>query len=646
MSSPFPNGNQVAVFIDFENIALWAAQNDFNFQLTRLMEYLKSRGSVVIQRAYGDFGRLYKYHSELMENSIDMIHSYGIRAGKNRADIRMAIDALETVINRPQIHMFVIVSGDSDFGPLVSKLREYGRYTLGIGPRKITHDLLVKSCDEFVYLETVMGEMTPEDEDEQMDRVTARILLRKALQAHGQRGDIPVLASKLKQTMLSINPAFNEANFGYPQFKNWLEDNNDLIKLLVEGLQLYVAPIDFSMPGETTPEPAPLAPPQKAAPSEAPSLKARYEQVFHTLNLLTVDVPTRRHILHDIFRELHTRPGERTTDEILDHLVAFYEAEGTGLNKSALRQVWQMAFRQRAFDYRDRAVSVHVPVWLSADIPDEETFLKRAEASFPYAVIHDEMEFDAAVLAEIVTGDPGETARIEALLEDLLKREKIMLRDGRYKLFTPSQVAFRHDPPLQPIWNDLETTPLSEALGSDPNPLQAHLNTAKKYQRKKDFNRAAQAYLYACRLQWEALETEEKGADPDELRYTMASYASAKAGALYRGENDLPRARQYYLAFFYLVQEDSPIWERMNRLVPPLLSFYWVSAAEELGTNLSAWNIRSASAAEIALRAATSPDPALRKKWQDLARQLAQVNPKLLRQLTEEMKAAQAQPAP
>src|SRR5690606_23811067 len=131
-----------------------------------------------------------------------------VRAGKNRADIRMAIDAMETAITRPQIQTFVIVSGDSDFGPLVSKLREYSRYTLGIGPRDVTHPLLIKACDEFIFLEAVLGELHEMHDLHEIqqpptaDPEVARELLTKALHLHGQRGELPVLAAKLKQTML------------------------------------------------------------------------------------------------------------------------------------------------------------------------------------------------------------------------------------------------------------------------------------------------------------------------------------------------------------------------------------------------------------------------------------------------------------
>ena len=151
-NSNFTMSNQIAVFIDFENVALWAEQEFIDFELTPLMEYLQSRGPVVIKRVYGDWSRFSHYREELMNNSVDLVQIYSVRAGKNRADIRMALDAMETAITRPQIQTFVVVSGDSDFGPLVAKLREYSRYTLGIGPRDVTHPLLIKACYEFIFL--------------------------------------------------------------------------------------------------------------------------------------------------------------------------------------------------------------------------------------------------------------------------------------------------------------------------------------------------------------------------------------------------------------------------------------------------------------------------------------------------------------
>lgn len=154
------------------------------------MEYLQSRGPVVIKRAYADWTRFPRYRDEMLGNSIDLIQLYDVRAGKNRADIRMALDAFETAITRPQVQTIALVTGDSDFGTLVSKLREYGRYVLGLGPSKITHAILVKSCDEFVFLETIFGEAPAAMGRSALSLAEADHLLQKALAVHGRRGEL------------------------------------------------------------------------------------------------------------------------------------------------------------------------------------------------------------------------------------------------------------------------------------------------------------------------------------------------------------------------------------------------------------------------------------------------------------------------
>ncbi|MEZ4617754.1 MAG: NYN domain-containing protein [Caldilineaceae bacterium] len=442
--------NQIAVFIDFENVALWAEQEFLDFELTPLMEYLQSRGPVVIKRCYGDWSRFSRYREELMNNAVDLIQIYSVRAGKNRADIRMALDAMETAITRSQVQTFAIISGDSDFGPLVNKLREYGRYTLGIGPRAVTHPLLSRACDEFVYLEAVLADFheidTLVDQSMQADNEAARSLLIKALRIHGQRGELPVLATNLKQSMLMLDPAFNETNFGYAQFKSWLENNGDLLQLFMRDLQLYVAPKDFILPTDIKDmrpwqdELGPRGEFQQSFSfdgelmSAKPPLRLQYKQIFNRLKMTVVDLSTRRDVLRDIYRELSERPGERTTDDLLEELCNRYEAQGMIRSKTMLRQVWQMGFRQRTFDYQEQVASVHVPVWLAEEIDSEATFVHRAEAGFVYAVINAGLEIDKSELAAILLNDPDQTEYIHSLLVDLEERDLILKQDGRYVL--------------------------------------------------------------------------------------------------------------------------------------------------------------------------------------------------------------------
>ncbi len=653
--------NQTAVFIDFENVALWAEQEFIDFELTPLMEYLQSRGPVVIKRVYGDWSRFSHYREELMNNSVDLIQIYSVRAGKNRADIRMALDAMETAITRPQIQTFVIVSGDSDFGPLVTKLREYSRYTLGIGPRDVTHPLLIKACDEFIYLEAVLGEMHDIHELHQAtatDNETARGLLARALQIHSQRGELPVLAAKLKQTMLLMESAFNEANFGYSQFKNWLETNLDLISLFVKEMQLYVAPKDF-VPGDGdlrpweagTPLPnngqlttatrsSPLSVQAAVAIDPAnpkSSLRLQYKQIFNRLKMTSMDFSTRRDVLRDIYRELTEHPFERTTDELLEELGLRYETQGLIRSKTTLRQIWQMGFRQHAFDYGDQVASVHVPVKMAEEIDSEAAFVQRAESGFVYAVINAGLEIDANELAMILLNDRDQEDYIQSLLDDLEARELIVLDEERYSLPGHNTIPFSDEPFLALIRYDVEHIQLPDNLPRTQEKARSLAKTAM-LQRSQDFAASARSYLFACRLQWDAVDVGEPGASPEDLRWYMASYASVKAGELSQIHRDYANSRPYYLAFFYLVQEDDPLWSRMRGLINPMLSYYWVNAWRELGMTAANPSLSTTSPAEIAISAATHQNPDLQRLWFTMTQNLAEANPGLLRRIANQIR--------
>jgi len=649
--------NQIAVFIDFENVALWAEQEFLDFELTPLMEFLQSRGRVVVKRVYGDWSRFFRYRDDLMNNAVDLIQIYSVRAGKNRADIRLALDALEIAINREQIQTFVIVSGDSDFGPLVQKLREYGRYTLGIGPRDVTHPLLIKACDEFVYLEAVLGDLSSEHdlhETVRSDNEMGRGLMEKALRVHMQRDELPVLAAKLKQTMLQMDPAFNEANFGHTQFKTWLETNHDVLNLYFKEMQLFVAPKDFSISADWQPRPMdgmtgknghstiqlPMAgggERMENVPYIKPSLRQQYMQIFNRLKMTSVDFATRRDVLRDIYRELAEHPATRTTDDLLDELCNRYEAQGLVRSKTMLRQIWQMGFRQRAFDYGEQVASVHVPVSLAEEIDSEAAFVSRAESGFVFAVLNAGLEIDTGELGLILLNDAEQNEYIQSLLDDLQTRELVAEEDGRYVLPGHSVIPFATEPALEPICFDIENAILPESISTSPDKARAMAKNAM-LQRSQDFAASARSYLMACRVQWESVEDEEPGATLEDLRWYMASYASVKAGELSQIHRDYARSRPYYLAFFYLVQEDDPLWSRMRGLINPMLSYYWVNAWRELGLNAGNPSLNATTPAEIAVRAATHENQELCMLWFHMTKGLAEVNPGLLRRVANQIR--------
>jgi len=639
---------QLAIFIDFENVALWAEREFFDFEVTKLMEFLQSRGPAVVKRAYGDWSRFSRYRDEMMNNSIDLIQIYSVRVGKNRADIRMAIDAFEIALTRPQIHTYVIVSGDSDFSLLAAKLREYGHYTIGIGPRNITHDLLVKSCDEFIYLETVLGEPIAVEDQSCVEIEQARNLLSKALSAHGQRGDLPVLATKLKKTMLLMDPAFNEANFGYAQLKDWLEENRDLARLYVKDLQLHVAPVDYiasdylELPQvETGVSTVEYSKNGKQQILSRLALDAQYKQVFSRLRMSAVDLGTRRDVLRDIYRELSDNPEKFNTDELLDMLQERYTTQGLIRNKSMLREILQLAIRQGALEYIDQPASPSSPVRLAKGIESEATFIGRAESEFIYAVISSGFEIDPRELAYLLLNDPNQTDYIQSLLDDLKNRGMVLLRLKRYCLPESGNVPFTDNPILKILFQDIQHVQIPENI--TPGAETARVLAKKAMvQRSQDFAASSNTYLLASKLQWDAVEKGEAGATQDDLRWYLASYASAVAGKLSQVNRDYASARPYYLAFFALVQEDDTLWSRMRGLINPMLAYYWSNTGRELDVNVSSWNPNMSSPAQIAVNAATHPNPDLRRLWYKATVELAQINPGILRRIENQLMISRA----
>ena len=161
------DGPQIAVFMDFENVATSAEATLGDFDVNAVMALLRSRGRLLIKRAYADWGRFPRYRRALLETGIDLfqLYSFGMQQ-KNRADVRLAIDAMEVVFTRPNIDVYAILSGDSDFTELIHKLRDHGKYTIGIGLHSATSDLLRRACDEFIFYETLVSEELTDIADE------------------------------------------------------------------------------------------------------------------------------------------------------------------------------------------------------------------------------------------------------------------------------------------------------------------------------------------------------------------------------------------------------------------------------------------------------------------------------------------------
>ena len=211
--------NAAALLIDFDNVTMGIRSN-MGQELRNFLESDIIRGKVAVQRAYADWRRYPQYIVSLSEASIDLIFApaYG-SSKKNATDIRLAIDALELVFTRPEIGTFILLSGDSDFSSLVLKLKEYGKYVIGVGLQESTSDILVQNCDEYYSYNRLSG-LTSADEM-QTEKHDPWELTSKAVALMAERGDV-MRSDRLKQVMLEMDPGFDEKTVGFSRFNRFL----------------------------------------------------------------------------------------------------------------------------------------------------------------------------------------------------------------------------------------------------------------------------------------------------------------------------------------------------------------------------------------------------------------------------------------
>jgi len=218
----------LAVFIDFENLALGFGSRRDRFSIDKVLERLVEKGKIVAKKAYADWSRFGYYTTSLHEAAVELIEiPKRVITGKNSADIRMCVDAMDLAYSKDHINTFVIVSGDSDFSPLVSKLKELGRDVIGLGLADSTSNLLRDNCDEFIYYEDLdRAPMIPLAEDESIPepkRKLFALLLDSLLALRRENKDL-IFSSMVKDTMKRKKPSFNEEYHGYRTFSELLED--------------------------------------------------------------------------------------------------------------------------------------------------------------------------------------------------------------------------------------------------------------------------------------------------------------------------------------------------------------------------------------------------------------------------------------
>jgi uncharacterized protein (TIGR00288 family) len=244
-----PEITNMALFCDFENVALGVRDAKYApFEIKKVLERLLLKGSIVVKKAYCDWDRYKEFKATMHEASFELIEIPHVRqSGKNSADIRLVVDALDLCYTKAHVDTFVIISGDSDFSPLVSKLRENNKYVIGIGVKDSTSDLLSANCDEFIFYddlvrvqeakkkqaskkapakvkaETAKPAEAKGDEDKKQEAMD--FLVETVDGLISERGsDEKLWGSMVKPTMQRRRPGFNETYYGYRSFKELIED--------------------------------------------------------------------------------------------------------------------------------------------------------------------------------------------------------------------------------------------------------------------------------------------------------------------------------------------------------------------------------------------------------------------------------------
>ena len=220
----------IAVFIDLENIALGLRDRPGKtFDIQKVLLRLLEKGKIIVKRAYADWSRFPAYTRPFHEAAVELIEIPGRgTSGKNSADIRLCVDALDLCYGKEHIDTFAVVSGDSDFSPLVSKLRENGKHVIGLGLQGSTSNLLVSNCDEFIFYESLAetGATAGSDASGSLpkDKAGGLDLVTHTMAALVREGRDPIQASLVKDTIRRKHPSFNEGDWGFNSFTDLLEE--------------------------------------------------------------------------------------------------------------------------------------------------------------------------------------------------------------------------------------------------------------------------------------------------------------------------------------------------------------------------------------------------------------------------------------
>jgi len=590
------DNQKIAVFIDFENISLSASNHFGEFDLGLLLKAIRRLGRITLKRAYGDWSRLIKYRDALRENAVELVqlYSYNVQqGGKNRADIRLVIDVMESIYTLEYIDTIVIVSGDSDFSSLMSKAREYGKYTIGVGVQASTSDLLIKACDEFIFYDKLIEEAYEQLKVRREESVIQPVI------------ELPPGAGAAAATISSeTTPAPVEES---------------------EGIAASRPVVIKRPPPITVAASASPAPPAPAPVRRSERETLRY--FFEDLRLPVIPPDVRANVLTDFLSAVEPRT---TLNQAINKLKARYDFDNVYRKREDIRTVARLAYRAGIFDFKPECPSLSAYI-LRLDEDDPERAIRLVDLNL----------LRVALESHIRLTPPGATsilfapARGESYCADLLNE----LADLEVAERAGNQYFARQTDAISRL---LQTTELA-GVKRDLEQFSLHTNDqitleeadrlfdAASDLRRHDFIASANCALRGLKILAELYIRREPEVSVDEFLWGAASYCSSRAGASFRNR-DYISARHYYLAFFWITQEGDFAWELLRPLLPSLLSYFWMTLSHEVEARVSSFSGHMAPGDTVIALVKELNDYGL-KKMEELAFDLAAANTPQLRAL-------------
>jgi uncharacterized LabA/DUF88 family protein len=420
--------SQVAVFIDYENIEVSYRQilgKDAEVDWSAVLGSAVELGRVVIRRAYADWSTNISNQRELLGLGIELINVSSKKRGKNVADIKIVIDALEMLTGQHfNISHVLLVSGDGDFTDLVHHLRAHGKFVVGMGVSGSSAEYLINACDKFIFydlLNETSSEVESEENAESPKNVAfelseARRLLRKALKM--REGEWQSGAS-LKQAMQRLNPGFDERNYNYDKFKDFLEAQNDMVKIIKhQGGDLEVGILSEEDVALSNDDPE--------------ALLDRYLQLL-ALNKIRMTPTVHRPSIITQFYALINHGPERSLVELKEELHAHFEENSPSIKQQYVHETVHQMFRTKCFDF-DLEDSNYPPdtrlwqrkVYLTNDIKDANDLLEKCDRNMINIISYNLKsadDIDREVAARLLYGSTEQKKMLEHVSQ-LIESEK------------------------------------------------------------------------------------------------------------------------------------------------------------------------------------------------------------------------------